>query len=177
MTKTVITAVTVVFVAAAAHAQGFATGDGGVTRDWYKSNMKVLQAGTASSADTTLAAYPVSAKQAKHERRVVNTIAKKVESERVRHARRQHFNHLPATGAMRDWAVEGRLAEQYGQPVAAAAVRQNTAAPKKQATQKTRQNHVYAEGSTWLAKVTGVARYRGETTEQWNARLLAQTLK
>ena len=140
--------------------------------------MKVLQAGTASSADTTLAAYPVSAKQAKHERRVVNTIAKKVEAERVHHARRQHFNHLPATGAMRDWAIEGRLDEQCAARTQTA---DTTAAPKvaqkRKATKKRQQNHVYAEGSTWLAKVTGVARYRGETTEQWNARLMAQTLK
>ena len=177
MKKTVITVATVVFAAFVAQAQGFAAADGGVTRDRWTKSMQPVQADSVAT-DRAFAGYTVSAKQAQNEDRLVKTFTKKMERARLR-AARQHFNHLPATGVMRDYAVEGRLVEDHS---AAAAAKTNPAdkkaePAKKTATHKKKRSHVYVEGSPWLARVTGVARYQGETTEQWNARLLAQSLK
>jgi hypothetical protein len=71
---------------------------------------------------------------------------------------------------MRDYAVEGRLQED----TTAAQAAPKTKPAKKAKKQK---NSVYAENSSWIARVMGTAKYKGETNEEWNARLVASALK
>ena len=99
MKKVVITAVAVGLAAVAAQAQ-----DSGAIRitsevwgRYYNTNV----------ADTT-----------KQQDALRRALAKKVEKEQLRQAKQaqakqnaKHFTHIPATGAMRDYAVEGRLQE------------------------------------------------------------------
>ena len=157
MKKIVLTAVAVGFTAVAAQAQG--TGDGGVTRDvWvraYGVNAKTQQE-IVKKADS--AAFAV---------------AKKVEQEQVRQAREaqakqaqqnRHFAHVPATGAMRDYAVEGRLQEQ-----APAQAQQPKATTPK--AKKAEHKH------NFLAYVFGFEKGENESDAEWQARLYAMSMK
>ena len=111
-------------------------------------------------------------------------VAKKAEQENFRRAKQaaqagqrakagkkqRHYNHVPATGAMRDFAVEGRLQEQTATSKAPSAedeatTAQNTPKAKKQGTVK------------WLARALGFEKYENETYEEWQARLLAMAMK
>ena len=163
MKKLVLTAVVVGFAAVAAQAQG--TGDGGVTREafrlFYESQHKAnaQEAQAARKADS-----------------LARAAAKRAEQERVRNAREQkankpvrHFTHVPATGVMRDYAVEGRVQEQ------------NAAHPAPQAENKpATQNNSKAKNQSavkWIARVMGFEKYANETDEEWQARLYAMTMK
>lgn len=152
MKKIVLTAVAVGLAAVAAQAQG--TGDGGVTRAvWGKAyQVNHADANTKKQTDT-----------------LARTLAKKVEEENFRRAQAaaqaqeqakpqtKHYNHLPATGAMRDWAVEGRLDEQATPATKPAA---KPAAKKKK-----------AKAACLLARAFGFAKYENETEDEYLERM------
>jgi len=170
MKKVVITVVAVGLAAVAAQAQDI--GARRVTSEVWARN---YYANHAAKADTA---------QAKAEKKAVAAFAKKAEAQYVHAARQQkHFAHRPALGAFADYVTEGRLQEQAAAQQAAAkdttATAQTATAkqPKAKKVRCRKSNDVYAEGSCWFTRAMGVARHKGETTEQWNARLLAQSLK
>lgn len=156
MKKTILTVLTV-FAASAIYAQGFAAGDGGVTRAWMKDYYNLKQ---AAKADT-----------------LSRTVAKKVEKkyeQATKKKNQKHFAHLPATGAMRDYAVMGRMEEEHA--VANSAQRDRTSTHKNKTMSAVNKKAKSTNGS-WFTRISGVAKQPNENIDEWNARMYANALK
>ena len=152
MKKLVLTAVAVGFAAVAAQAQDF--GAVRVTSEVW---------GRAATANTK-----VNAKAAK----AADSIAKKAEAEQLRRAKEakakeaKHFAHVPATGAMRDYAVEGRLQESAAKVDATSGSEGRGVKKEKPAAKK-------AKKSNWVLRAMGIAKGENETEAEYTARVEA----
>ncbi|MBO7238380.1 MAG: hypothetical protein J6U96_03725 [Elusimicrobiaceae bacterium] len=162
MKKLVITAVVVGFAAVAAQAQDF--GAVRVTSEvWGRAANISAQANkkAVATVDSLSAAA-----------------AKKAEQEKVRRAREEqaqaqkaakqnkHFSHVPATGAMRDYAVEGRLQESAAKVDATSGSDGRQVKKEKPAAKK-------AKKSNWVLRAMGIAKGENETEAEYTARVEA----
>ena len=172
MKKLVLTAVVVGFAAVAAQAQSIeAKMASGI---WGKSMTAQVDKKAMAQADSLNAALAKKIeqeqlRQAKEaaQKAEENKKAKENKQAKENKGRPQHFTHLPATGVMRDYAVEGRLQQSTAQP----AIDKSVTKPvvEKQKTKK--------EGASWLARVMGFEKFQNETNEEHYARLIAMAMK
>lgn len=172
MKKIVLTAVVVVFAVAAAQAQD--SGARKMASEVFVADYEAAHRTNANAKNQTDSLA----------RQVGDRVTKKVEQENLRRAkqakkgkqeakagkRQQHYNHLPATGAMRDFAEEGRLQEQ--------ATTRRAPTDKEEASTARNNRKAKKQGSVrWLARVMGFEKYENETDEEWQARILAMSMK
>ncbi len=160
MKKLVLTTVVIGFAAIAAQAQG--TGDGGVTREAFRLYYEARHQASAQKGQAARAA-DVAARKA----------AKQIEKEQYRRAKEQkmkqkddrHFSHRPATGAMSDYAVEGRLQEQASVSRKPVSVEPTSSARPK--------HKRHAKVGNWIAGLMGFSKWAGESDEDHLKRLEA----